>query len=39
MRFIGGPLKKQLLQNLIAELIELCIRVRVAVPISLTEKN
>jgi phosphatidylserine/phosphatidylglycerophosphate/cardiolipin synthase-like enzyme len=31
MRFIAGPLNKQLLQNLLAEVIEPCTRVRAAV--------
>ncbi len=31
MRFIAGPLNKQLLQNFLAEVIEPCTRVRAAV--------
>ncbi len=31
MRFIAGPLNKQLLQNLLGEVIEPCTRVRAAV--------
>ena len=31
MRFIAGPLNKQLLQNLLGEVIESCTRVRAAV--------
>lgn len=39
MRFIAGPLNKQLLQNLLAEVIEPCTRVRAAVARSTEAKT
>ena len=38
MRFIAGPLNKQLLQNLLGEVIESCTRVREPAPEIWTER-